>query len=265
MPPKRVLTPSSARRVTRVAPSGGDYSSVAAALTFAAAQSPSAANRWMVMLYPGTYNEDLALQNYVDVVGVGLPGAVTLNGRHTSAVCRLQNVTVDFSGGTPGAILTYGGSAATAFELVDLRASCTTAGLRIVDMTGSGAIQLTRCQFKARDSALKQSNGSLLAEDCSFEIDSSGLGYPFHSTGGTLFELRRCTLIGAGTNGAALYASASVATARLLHCTLRKGSAATYSIDTSTTPTITTVGCLANASAAAAVSGVVDLVVDAGI
>lgn len=265
MSPKRVLTPSSARRVTRVAPSGGDYSSVAAALTFAAAQSPGATNHWMVMIYPGTYNEDLTLQNYVDVVGVGPPGAVTLNGRHSGALCRLQNVTLDFTGGTPGAILTYGGSAATPFELADLRAACTTAGLRIVDMTGSGTIQITRCQLKGVDSALKQSNGSLLAEDCIFEIDSSGAGYPFHSAGGTLFELRRCTLIGAGTNGEALFAAASVTTARLLHCTLRKGSSATYSINTSTTPTITTVGCLANATAAAAVSGVVDMVVDAGV
>lgn len=56
--------------IVRVAHYGGDFFSIQTAINYCVTQAPTAVNRWTVEVYPGTYNEQITLAQYVDVVGV---------------------------------------------------------------------------------------------------------------------------------------------------------------------------------------------------
>jgi len=82
----------------RVAIYGGDFNSIQAAINYAVTQTPTAANRWTVLVYPGTYGV-FTMAQYVDVVGVDKESviiAVTAGTAVTMANdTRIANVTIN--------------------------------------------------------------------------------------------------------------------------------------------------------------------------
>ncbi|MBA7675712.1 hypothetical protein ES703_83949 [subsurface metagenome] len=47
-----------------------EFITIQAAINYCATQTPTAANRWMVQVWPGTYDEIITMAQYVDVVGM---------------------------------------------------------------------------------------------------------------------------------------------------------------------------------------------------
>jgi hypothetical protein len=262
---KRVISASQEKRYTIVAKSGGDFTTITAALAYAATKTPGANTQWVIYVYPGRYSESVTCADYVHIIGVGAPGAVIIDGLVYGARCRVENVTFDRTTGT-GALVTYAGSSTTIpFELVECRAASTEDGRTIVSMSGSGLIELTRCQLKGEYRVIEQAAGIIVAVDCVLEQDAdNGTAMPVYISGGDKFEYRNCLLIGGGTQGLCVYQVADVATARFLHCTFRKGSAGSYTLDSDSARTVTIAGCLATHAASADYSPA-DLVVNTGV
>jgi hypothetical protein len=217
-----------------------------------------------VLLYPGSYKSFTCLDG-VDIIGIGAPGAVVVDGAVLGAKCRIENVTFARTSGT-GPCVSYTGAVGDyPFELVDCRSASAVASRVIVSMSGAGWMELLRCQFKSAYQCLEQSAGTVKATDCVFEEDDvAGTSYPVLISGGSQFEFRNCLFVGGGTSGLCLYQTAAVTTARLLHCTLRKGSAGTNTIDANSAKTVTIAGCLASHAASGDYTPA-DLVVDTGV
>jgi hypothetical protein len=262
---KRIIPASQEKRFSVVAKAGGDYTTITAALAYAATKAPKASDQWVIYVYPGRYTESVICEDCVHINGVGAPGAVIIDGLVVGAKCRLENLTFDRTTGS-GALVTYAGSSATIpFELVECRAASTQDSRAILSLSNSGLIELTRCQFKGEYRVIEQAAGIIIATDCVFEEDAdNGTAYPVYVSGGDKFEYRNCLLIGGGTQGICVFLVASVATARFLHCTFRKGSAGTVTLDSDTARTVAIAGCLATHAASGDFSPT-DLVVDAGV
>ena len=81
-----VQTTVTSGRAVYVDPVAGDYNTIQAAMDYAQAQTPSAATPWVVLVRPGTYDEDLTFYPFVHLFG--WPG-----GQDTSTVL-IRNATV---------------------------------------------------------------------------------------------------------------------------------------------------------------------------
>jgi hypothetical protein len=103
-----------AQRVV-VAQSGGDYTSISAAL---AAISPSASSPYVIDVMPGTYTENITMKSYVHLRGAGRD-VTTLTGSSSSPIISIDSLTnVAISGltvsggtGTEGIAVTGGATA----------------------------------------------------------------------------------------------------------------------------------------------------------
>ena len=63
-----------------VAKSGGDYTTIQAAINYCATQSPTANNRFCVLIYPGDYAETITGSSYVELMGMNAREAVNITG-----------------------------------------------------------------------------------------------------------------------------------------------------------------------------------------
>ena len=117
------------QNVVVVAKSGGDYTSIQAALN---GISASDANRYLVWVAPGVYNERVTMKEYVDIEGAGeLITRITYSGsawNNTGAVVGANNVelrtlTVENTGGDEFAIAIYNGSVSPRLTHVTAKAS----------------------------------------------------------------------------------------------------------------------------------------------
>ncbi len=106
-PPSGTIQPS---RILWVAPSGGNYTSVQAAID-AAATVATANSRWVVKIAPGVYVQPVTLKDFVDVEGSGYfvttIASTAAGGTLTAgANSELREVLIynNFNGASPGAI-----------------------------------------------------------------------------------------------------------------------------------------------------------------
>lgn len=83
--------------VITVAQSGGDFTSISAAL--ASINNASATNRYVIKVMPGIYNESIQMKEYVDLVGSGRENTkITSSALHTVSGANnstIENVWVD--------------------------------------------------------------------------------------------------------------------------------------------------------------------------
>jgi len=63
-----------------VAKSGGDYTTIQAAINYCATQTPSTTKRFCVLVYPGDYAETITGSNYVEIMGLAAREAVNITG-----------------------------------------------------------------------------------------------------------------------------------------------------------------------------------------
>ena len=111
-----------------VAKSGGDYTSISAALT--SITDNSAANRYLVYVAPGTYTETVTMKPYIDIEGAGelatkitqvgnLSGVPTLSGADNA---ELRFLTVENTGGFDFAVAIRNVSASPRLTQITARA-----------------------------------------------------------------------------------------------------------------------------------------------
>ena len=105
---------ASYQNVVIVAKSGGDFTSIQAALN--SISDASAGNRYLVWVAPGTYNETVTMKPYVDIEGAGeLTTKITYTGSASSSTgtvvgadnAELRFLTVENTGGNTYAIAIY--------------------------------------------------------------------------------------------------------------------------------------------------------------
>jgi hypothetical protein len=121
--------------VVIVAKSGGDFSSIQAALDSIA--DASASNRYLVWVGPGTYVEAVTMKQYVDIEGAGeLATKITTSGSGTAATgtvtgannAELRFLTVENTGGSQYAIAIYNQNASPRLTHVTASASGASSG-----------------------------------------------------------------------------------------------------------------------------------------
>ena len=130
--------------VVVVAKSGGDYTTIGAAL---AAISASSTDRYLIWVAPGTYTESVTMEPYVDIQGAGEGVTkITYGGSGTWNLgtvigadnAELRTLTVENTGGATYAVAIYNGSASprlTHVTCVAAAGTTTTYGVR--NITGS--------------------------------------------------------------------------------------------------------------------------------
>ncbi|PJC68692.1 hypothetical protein CO015_03110, partial [candidate division WWE3 bacterium CG_4_8_14_3_um_filter_42_11] len=114
-----------------VAKSGGDFTTIAAALTYAATLTPSATNQILLDVKPGVYTETagVTMQSYVDIISSGGPETTTIK-RTGSTVVTANNVV---------------GSQLSGFTVeLDTADAATDYG---IDITGNSTVNVTRNHF----------------------------------------------------------------------------------------------------------------------
>jgi len=86
-------------RVGNIPGGMSEFITIQAAITYCVTQTPTAVNRWTVLVWPGTYVENIAMAQYVDVVGMDKEGVIidTTNGTAVTMAdnSRLSNLTVN--------------------------------------------------------------------------------------------------------------------------------------------------------------------------
>lgn len=163
-----------------VAKSGGDYSTISAALT--AITDASNSNRYLVYVAPGVYNERVTMKAYVDIEGAGeLTTKITQPGSNNSSIytltsagdCELRFLTVENTGGnlyayavsnlgdrarfTHVTILASGGTTSS----IGFRNNALTAALQNVTISLTGSSDYLYGVNTATPSELKIQNSSV--------------------------------------------------------------------------------------------------------
>lgn len=72
-----------------VAKSGGQYTTIQSAINYAATQTPTADGRWIIIVYPGVYEEAITMYEYVDITGAGTKADVVIT--YTTTVVTLAD------------------------------------------------------------------------------------------------------------------------------------------------------------------------------
>lgn len=138
---------TSYENVVVVAKSGGDFTTIAAAL--ASITTNSASNRFLVWVGPGTYAETVTMKEYVDIEGAGeLATRISFTGSAANTTgtvvgaseAELRFLTVENTGGTNSAIAIYNGSAAPRLTHVTARASGAVENYGVYDSGSSPAM-----------------------------------------------------------------------------------------------------------------------------
>ncbi len=270
--PYRVLPGgASSSRVYLVDGGGnGDYQSIQAALNAAHAQSPSASNRWLVLVGPGSYSESLVLYDHVDLSGMAPgPAAVITAPEGYSAISTpasawLSNLRL--SGASDPVLLLN--SAGIELHLDTLVIDESDVGVDGIKVSAACSLVMRHCDIQAGGEALRVGGGSVDAYHsrfCHAHNDSgAGTEYAVRIDGGSLV-MQHCVLENLSPAGAGVYFSADPTSAKLLHCTVRKASGS-YAVQAAVSaPSAAVYGCCLNAAVDPNVGTALGNTVDAGI
>ncbi len=176
------ITSQQQGQVVVVAKSGGDYSTIQGAIDSITDNSIS--KRYTVLIYPGIYTEDIVMEDYVSLRGIGGPSEVIINGTNSNPMLAFDSSSSE------------SGVYDITFNLAPTTGTSTT--LMTCD---SGLHAVINCFFKITSSAegvtakfISQTGGSLL-------IVSTLAQYTMTGTSGTTntHTLFQCTSTGALT------------------------------------------------------------------
>ncbi len=128
-----------------------EFTSISSAITFAAAQSPTAANPWTVEVYPGIYTGALTMSDYVNLIGIGPRGSVIValatGTAVTLATSDIENITVRLTAISGGSIYFYATAAVTS-RIFNCVAESTTPGALahyILQVETASTITIEQC------------------------------------------------------------------------------------------------------------------------
>lgn len=269
--PKRVLPGTDqygSRRLVVDALGNGDYTTIQAALEAAYSQTPADDSRWLVQVAPGDYQESLTLYDYIDIAGMAPGyGAHLVSPSNQAAVCSAAVCTLSnlrFSGSNDP-IIQSGASFGGEMQFTGCLADYDDPEVTLIQLQ-SGTFTLVGCRFKVGGRAAYVTGGTLQVEHCTLEHSHSDSGATtepvIEIAGPAALECQGSRVVNsAASGGAAVMISSTPSSARLHHCLLRKASGS-YSIDTSTSPTVYLGACTANAGLNPSIGGTHDLQVD---
>ena len=173
------------RNVVIVAKSGGDTTSIQAALDSIQDASPS--NPYLVWIAPGIYTETVTMKAYVDIEGAGQQatkitfsgsGANTTGTVVTASNAGLRSLTVENTGGAAYAIAIF--SSGTSPRLTDILA------------TASGDNNISAAVFSNASASPSISNATLMTSGAGFNH------YTLYSVGSSTPTVRDSTITAAG-------------------------------------------------------------------
>jgi hypothetical protein len=235
--PYRVLPGgASSSRVYLVDGGGnGDFQTIQAALNAAHSQSPAAANRWLVLVGPGSYSESLTLYNYVDLSGLAPGPAAIVNGPSgysavsTPASCWLSNLRL--SAQSDPVLLLNTALIEMLMDMVVIEES--TPGIGGIKVTAACTLVMRSCDIQAGGNGLRTGAGTVRAYNSrlahSHAVSGAATEYAVRVDGGTLV-LDKCVVENTSPAGTGVYFSANPTSAKVLHCTVRKASGS-YAVD----------------------------------
>jgi len=211
----------------------GDYQTIQMAINAAHGQTPTATNRWLVLVGPGTYAESLTLYDYVDVSGLSPGPAVIVaapTGQYavaTPASCWVSNMRLS---GQKDPILLINTSGITLeMDGVEIdESSQVITGIKITDWS---TLIARNCDFETGGSALKLILGQAEMYHSRLAKGGSDAGYdaPVYVEDGVLL-LDGCIIENKSVHGAGVLFHSNPSTAKILGCTIRKASG-TDSVD----------------------------------
>lgn len=253
--PYRVLPGgASSSRVYLVDGGGnGDHATIQAALNAAYAQSPSADNRWLVLVGPGSYSESLSLFDFVDLAGLAPGPAAIVNAPAgqpaiaSPASCWLSNLRLS---GSSSPLLPIA-SAGWSLVLDSIVIAEDSPGLDGILLSADSVLTLRRCDLQTGGDTLAISAGTLRVEGtrlAHFHTNPTApTEYPLVISGGdALFD--HCVLENLGYAGSGVHFIADPKNARLLQCTIRKASGA-YAISAAVAcASASVIACVLNAA-----------------
>jgi len=174
-----------------VAKSGGDYSSIQAALD--SISDASASNPYLVKVMPGVYMEKVTMKPYVDIEGSG-EGVTKISSAGTAASnsgtvigasnSELRFLTVENNGGSSQAVAVYSSGADLSLKgvrLVAFDASSGNYGIR----AGVGSLTVDKVSVAISGTTtgfgLYMLNGTAIIRDSYFELNNSGTQYGIYN------------------------------------------------------------------------------------
>ncbi len=197
--------------VVVVAKSGGDYSTIGAAL---AAISASASDRYLVWVAPGTYTESVTMEPYVDIQGAGELATKIASGGSVSTAggtvlgadnAELRFLTVENTGGNSFAIAVKNSSAAPRLTHVSCVASGgTTASYGVFDDSGSPVMTHVTISASGGATAFGVYNSGASAPaltDVTIDASDGASNYGIRSEGSSSPTLRDVTVTASGGTG----------------------------------------------------------------
>lgn len=130
------------------------FATIGEAITYANAQTPSAAQPWTVQIFPGVYDEAVTCQSWVNLKGIGPEGSVVIHRDDGNPVLlatnvEIENLTLRIDDPTTDTrALIYDNDVACTARMTDLNFVVTTPGADIVTvflLTGAGSYTIERC------------------------------------------------------------------------------------------------------------------------
>lgn len=163
-----------------VAPSGGDFTSIQAAID---SVTPTAANPYLIDIAAGTYAEDLVLKSYLHLRGAGIGATVItpISASQHLGLTSLSSVKISqltlFDDTTAGAAIAAGIFAtATSLELVDMRIE----GYQSwqVRMEAGSSLRARRIEFETggqAETGITLDSSDAVVADSRFEVQSCAI------------------------------------------------------------------------------------------
>jgi len=137
-----------------VAKTGGEYTSIQAAINYAVTQTPSATNLWTVVIMPGVYTEAITMSSYVSLMGVGTRSNVVIFQNAADVITladhvEVQNLTVRVGTGDQLSAFKDNGVACTA-KIIDVNLESLYVGINAwtgFNITGAGNYTIDHCSY----------------------------------------------------------------------------------------------------------------------
>jgi len=137
-----------------VAKTGGEYTSIQAAINYAVTQTPSATNLWTVVIMPGVYTEAITMSSYVSLMGVGTRSNVVIFQNAADVITladhvEVQNLTVRVGTGDQLSAFKDNGVACTA-KIIDVNLESLYVGTSAwtgFNITGAGNYTIDHCSY----------------------------------------------------------------------------------------------------------------------
>jgi len=229
----------------------GDYQTIQAAINAAHTQTPTATNRWLVLVGPGTYAESLTLYNYVDVSGLSPgPAAIVVapTGQYviaTPANCWVSNMKL--SGLTDPIILVN--TITGPFVLDSVVMDEYTESITGVKISADAVVELRSCQIKVGGHGVNiTSLGAYLdiinSKIEHFNVSGAPTEYPLRVQGG--YTLVENSVLDNLIAGAGVYFAANPSQAKIINSIIRQAGGGDSVDCAGATANAVVIGCLVN-------------------